>query len=306
MRWIHSVRWLVVCGVCAGAIATACGGDGDTSAGPTGSAGKEASAGNGSGNDNGNGDAGATPQGTGGTSSHAGSGTGGTAPAAGAGNEMGGEGSGTAGAPASAHVDMCQEACKKDLDCADGFKCLNSRCTSSATPMTCTSDDICRAELSGWTTECNEQSDCLLTEVCVDIGEKMGRCATKAGGVVSCKTLQQDEVATKDFDGKDATVCGKARAECGPEGACRERCAKDSCPTNFACNETSGACECDNDKACAGQPNVSKCEAGRCVCASDGDCKTNANKCSDGVCGCGDASVCTAKTVNPGTTWVCE
>jgi hypothetical protein len=145
-----------------------------------------------------------------------------------------------------------------------------------------------------------------LTQVCVDIGEKMGRCATKAGGAVSCATLQDDEVMTKDFDGKDVTVCGKARVECGADGACRQRCDKNSCPTNFSCNAKTGSCECANDTACVGQPNVSKCEAGRCVCAGDSDCKTNSNTCVNGTCGCGDASVCTGKTTNPGTSWVCQ
>jgi hypothetical protein len=204
-------------------------------------------------------------------------------------------------------VAMCQEACADDKDCLDGFECEGSRCVSTAEPPAkCSSDELCRAQLSGWTTECNEQSDCLLTQVCVDIGEEMGRCATEAGGVVSCETLQQDEIETKDFEGEDATVCGKSRAECGEDGACFERCDADSCGENFACNETSGACECDNDKACEGQPNVSKCVAGQCVCASDGDCTVNANKCNSGVCGCGDASVCDQTAAHPGTSWVCE
>jgi hypothetical protein len=305
MRWIHSVRWLVASGVCVGAIATGCSGDGDVT-NDSGTAGTQATAGNANAAGDHSGNAGAGNDSTGGTASQAGSATGGASMSDAGNPTVGGDSTGLGGQPAAAGPAMCQEACKKDTECLDGSKCVNERCTSTAAPMVCKSDDLCRAQLSAWTTECNEQSDCLVTEVCVDVGEKMGRCATKAGGVVSCKTLQQDEVATKDFDGKATTVCGKERAECGPDGACRERCAKDTCPTNFACNEKSGACECDSDKACAGQPNVSKCEAGRCVCAGDGDCKTNANKCTDGVCGCGDASVCTAKTVNPGTSWVCE
>jgi hypothetical protein len=36
----------------------------------------------------------------------------------------------------------------------------------------------------------------------VDVGDKMDRCATNAGGAVSCATLQQGEIDTKDFVGQ--------------------------------------------------------------------------------------------------------
>jgi hypothetical protein len=302
MKWTESTRWLLIAGLAAG-IMTACGDDVSTDAATPGGAGKEAAAGADTGT-------GATANGNAGASSNpgdAGAATGGSNNSSGAGpGTTGGDASASGGDTAAPHVAMCQEACKGDKDCLDGYKCTDARCVSTAAPATCKSDELCQAQLSGWTTECNEQSDCLLTQVCVDIGEAMGRCATKAGGAVSCATLQQDDVATKDIDGKAATVCGKARAACDDNGACVETCAKDSCPQYFACNADSGACECDNDKACANQPNVSKCVAGRCVCADDGDCTSNANKCNDGVCGCGDASVCDAKAAHPGTSWVCE
>jgi hypothetical protein len=303
MHWIQSVRWLVLSGVCVGAIATACGGDGNAVNDSPGSAGKHANAAG-----QASGDAGAPHQNTGGSANQAGSATGGTTPAsAGVTNGMAGDSTGMAGQPPVPHASMCQEACKKDGDCLDGYKCQNARCVSTTPPpAACKSNDVCKAQLSGWTTECTKQGDCLLTQECVDIGEKTGRCATKAGGAVSCATLQQDEVATKNVAGDNVKVCGKARAECGPSGACREVCSKTSCPNYFACNDKTGECECDNDKACANQPNVSRCMAGRCVCAGDGDCTTNANKCSDGVCSCSDASVCKAKTAQPGTTWVCQ
>jgi hypothetical protein len=301
MKWTHSARWLVAAGLCATGLFTACS-DGDAVSEPNNNTGgTEASAGDG--NDKGGSSS------TAGTKSEAGESTGGTKGTGTAGDgpgPIGGDGNATGGQPGAPSVAMCQEACADDKDCLDGFECQDSRCVSTAEPMTCTSDSLCQAQLSGWTTECNEQSDCLVTQVCVDVGETMGRCATKAGGVVSCETLQQDEVETKDFEGEDVTVCGNARAECGDNGACFARCAEDSCPENFACNATSGACECDNDKACEGVPNASKCVMGQCVCADDGDCTVNANKCNDGVCGCGDASVCDQSAAHPGTSWVCE
>jgi hypothetical protein len=274
---------------------------------PNNTGGTEASAGEGSGKGGSSSTAGtkAEPgeagESAGGTGSSGSSGMAGDGPAA-----VGGENNATGGQPTAPQVAMCQEACADDKDCLDGFECQDSRCVSTAEPMTCTSDSLCQAQLSGWTSECNEQSDCLVTQVCVDIGDETGRCATEAGGVVSCETLQQDEIETKDFDGEDVTVCGKARAECGDDGACMERCAEDSCPANFACNATTGACECDSDKACENTPNASRCVMGQCVCADDGDCTVNANKCSDGVCGCGDASVCDQTAAHPGTSWVCE
>jgi hypothetical protein len=281
---------------------TACGGDGDSGdSGAT--AGSQAQAGAGASDTGGS----ANKAGETSTPGDAGMSTGGsttTMAGAGPGPSAGDNAGGTSNP--GPQVAMCQEACKTDKDCLDGFNCQDSRCVSTTAPETCKSDELCQAQLSGWTTECNEQSDCLVTQVCVDVGDKMGRCATKAGGAVSCATLQQDEIDTKDFGGKATTVCGKSRAECSTEGVCRERCSKDSCGQYMACNDKTGNCECDNDKACANVPNTSKCVAGQCVCASDADCKTNSNKCSDGVCGCGDASVCDQKQAHPGTSWVCE
>lgn len=300
MKWLQNVRWLMAGGLCVAAIAGGCS-DGDVSTDPTGTAGSD----NGGGADDGGG---AKPGSAGSDAEpgEAGSGTGGTTGSSAGAGPMGGEPNGAGGGDPAPQVAMCQEACAGDQDCLDGFECRDSRCVSTNEPTACSSDDLCRAELSGWTTECNEASDCLLTQVCVDIGEAMGRCASEAGGAIACTTLQQDEVETKDVDGKDVTVCGKGRAECGDDGACRERCSEDSCGEFFACNMDTGSCECDNDKACADTPNASKCVAGRCVCASDGDCTVNANKCNDGVCGCGDASVCDATAAHPGTSWVCE
>lgn len=303
MKWTHSARWLVAAGLCATGLFTACS-DGDAVTEPNNTGGTEASAGEGNGKGGSSstagtkGDPGGAGESSGGTP---GTGTAGDGP-----GPIGGDGNATGGQPAMPQVSMCQEACAGDGDCLDGFECQDSRCVSTAEPTSCTSDELCQAQLSGWTTECNEQSDCLVTQVCVDIGEAMGRCATEAGGVVSCETLQQDEVETKDFEGEDVTVCGNASAECGDNGVCFARCAEDSCPANFACNATTGACECDNDKACEGTPNASKCVMGQCVCADDGDCTVNANKCNDGVCGCGDASVCDQTEAHPGTSWVCE
>lgn len=301
MKWTHSARWLVAAGFCAAGLFTACS-DGDAVSEPNTTGGTEASAGEG----NGKGGSSSTA-GTKGDPGGAGESSGGMPGMGMAGDgPIGGDGNASGGQPAMPQVSMCQEACAGDADCLDGFECQDSRCVSTAEPTSCTSDELCQAQLSGWTTECNEQSDCLVTQVCVDIGEAMGRCATEAGGVVSCETLQQDEVETKDFEGEDVTVCGNASAECGDNGVCFARCAEDSCPANFACNATSGACECDNDKACEGTPNASKCVMGQCVCADDGDCTVNANKCNDGVCGCGDASVCDQTEAHPGTSWVCE
>jgi hypothetical protein len=302
MKWTQSARWFVIVGLGTSGLFTACS-DGDVAnEGTSGSAGTESSAGQG--NDKGGSSSSA---GEGSDPTEAGMSAGGSAGSAGSAGSgpgsNGGEASG--GQPNTPSVAMCQEACAADEDCLDGFECQDARCVSTSQPMTCSSDDLCRAELSGWTTECNEASDCP-AQICVDIGEEMGRCATEAGGLVACATLQQDEVDTKDIDGADVTVCGKARAECGANGACVERCSEDSCPANFACNADTGACECDNDKACANTPNASKCVAGQCVCANDGDCTVNANKCSDGVCGCGDASVCDQDGAHPSTSWVCE
>jgi hypothetical protein len=299
MKWTQSARWFVIVGLGTTGLFTACS-DGDVADdGTSGSAGTESSAGQG--NDKGGS---SSRAGEGSDPTEAGMSAGGTSASAGTGpGSNGGEASG--GEPNAPSVAMCQEACAADDDCLDGFECQDARCVSTTEPTTCTSDDLCRAELSGWATECNEASDCP-AQICVDIGADMGRCATEAGGLVACATLQQDEVDTKDIDGADVTVCGKARAECGDNGVCAERCAEDSCPTNFACNADTGACQCDNDKACANTPNTSKCVAGQCVCANDGDCTVNANKCTDGVCGCGDASVCDQDRAHSGTSWVCE
>lgn len=304
MNWTQSARWFVIVGLGTSGLFTACS-DGDVvTDGTSGSAGTESSAGQG--NDQGGSSSSA---GEGSDPGEAGMSAGGTTASAGSGpGSNGGEANGggaNGGEPNTPSPATCQEACAADQDCLDGFECQDSRCVSTSEPMTCKNDDLCRAQLSGWATECNEASDCP-AQICVDIGEQMGRCATEAGGLVACATLQQDEVDTKDIDGADVTVCGKARAECGANGACVERCAEDSCPTNFACNADTGACECDNDKACADTPNTSKCVAGQCVCANDGDCTVNANKCTDGVCGCGDASVCDQDGAHPSTSWVCE
>lgn len=304
MNWVHNARWLVAAGLCASAVFTACS-DGDAVREPSNTGGTESSAGQG--NDSGSGGTSSTA-GTKGEPADAGESTGGIPGMGNAGEgpgPVGGDGNTAGGQPNVAHVAMCQEACANDNDCLEGFECTEMRCVPTEQPTTCTSDQLCQAELSGWTSECNEASDCLATQVCVDIGEAMGRCATESGGIVTCETLQQEELETQNIDGEDVTVCGKSRAECDDSGVCRERCAEDSCPANFACNTTTGACECDNDDACAGTPNASKCVMGQCVCANDGDCTVNANQCNDGVCGCGDASVC-ENAAHPGTSWVCE
>ncbi len=209
---------------------------------------------------------------------------------------------------------FCQEVCSVDADCTvmgadSGLKCVESRCTSDFGK--CDSDAACQATVSGWITSCASDAECLMGQLCIDVGGK-GLCAT-APGMLTCEQLMQSEVTVQAIGGGDVTVCANTDYVCNDQGFCENPCEDNAecaiIPGYPQCNLDTGTCECTSDADCAAtnSPSTSVCNNGVCGCGSDADCAgTNTDVCNaNGFCGCSDASVCTTKSFD-GTMSVCE
>jgi hypothetical protein len=176
----------------------------------------------------------------------------------------------------------CQHTCAADGDCtiggADvGLVCQDTVC-SLANP--CAAAEDCVPQLSGWSfSPCTMGGgECMATmQVCVDLGDGSGGCATPPSEFITCEQIMQAEVMVTDLDtGMETTVCGNTSGECDTgTGFCYVPCVDDSTCGTLVCNLDTSQCECDSDDDC-GEGNT--CNAGVCEvppCVDDTDCAEN-------------------------------
>jgi hypothetical protein len=213
-------------------------------------------------------------------------------------------------------IPVCLERCEDDADCYVGgepsaFACEDNRCLGE-TSSNCTSDEDCIPIFSGWYYTCNTTDDCS-GQVCIDIGEAEGRCATAPTEYVACADIDMVEIEMPLNDGTgNVIVCARLDTECNEDGYCFDPCEVDAdCeyyPGMPVCETSTGRCICTSDGHCAGATGVSVCVDGYCLCANDQDCLElpAADTCYDGYCGCSDVSICTTEPTFDGTTWACE
>lgn len=194
---------------------------------------------------------------------------------------------------------LCRESCVNDGDCfilgsARGFACLGGYCAAAACD-----EDICRAQLSGWNSECTSDGDCM-NGPCVRIAGA-GRCSIEG----DCASFMLDTLTEARFsDGADVEVCGRAGTSC-LDGVCTSEasmCPASPCGEGERCE--GGRCVCTGDAGCG---ENQACYGGRCGCANDdacfgrGTCDTE-----DGICKCTEVGQCTAPPSFDGTAIVCE
>lgn len=175
---------------------------------------------------------------------------------------------------------VCEHTCAADGDCtvsgADvGLICTDSRCVL-ANP--CETADDCVAQLSGWSfVPCTMGGgECAATmQICVDLGDGTGGCATPPSEFIMCDLLMQQETEQTNLDdGSTVTVCGRTDGECNA-GVCTlpvAPCVDDTTCGNFVCNVDTGLCECDGDDDCG---EGGTCTDGVCSvpgCVDDADC----------------------------------
>lgn len=176
---------------------------------------------------------------------------------------------------------ICEHTCAASEDCTIagtdvGFICEDSHCIPSDPPDLCESDDECVPLFSGWVTPCTMGGgECAATmQVCVDLGDGTGACATAPSEFVMCDLFMQEEVERTNLDdGMPATVCANTAATCNENGICYVPCVDDTTCGEFVCNTGTGVCECDADTDCGTDGQT--CEAGACTvpgCMADTDC----------------------------------
>jgi len=249
-----------------------------------------------------------------------GTGDGGDGDGTGDGGDDGGTGDGGddggTGDDGGSEIPVCLERCEDDTDCyIDGapsdFSCEDHRCLGE-TSSQCTEDEDCIPIFSGWYYTCSTTDDCN-GQVCIDIGEAEGRCATAPTEYVACadSNMVEGEMPLNDGTG-DVIVCARLDTECNEDGYCFDPCEVDTdCeyyPGQPVCDTNTGRCVCTSDGHCAGATGASVCVDGYCHCASDDDCLElpAADTCYDGYCGCSDVSICTTEPTFDGTTPACE
>lgn len=176
---------------------------------------------------------------------------------------------------------VCEHTCAANEDCQApggtdiGFICDGSTCVPAEEPDLCESDDECVPLFSGWVTPCTMGGgECAATmQVCVDLGDGSGACATAPSEFVTCDLLMQEEVERTNLDdGMPATVCANTNAACNEEGFCYLPCVDDTTCGELVCNVETGFCECNDDADCG---EGGTCDAGVCSvpgCMDDADC----------------------------------
>lgn len=174
---------------------------------------------------------------------------------------------------------VCQHTCSADEDCLAagldiGLICTDSQCLPAEPPDLCESDEECIPLFSGWVTPCTMGGgECAATmQVCIDLGDGTGACATAPSEFVTCDLLMQAEVEQTNLDdGMPVTVCANTSATCHEEGYCYVPCVDDTTCGALVCNVDTGVCECDSDDDCG----EGTCDAGVCTvpgCTSDEEC----------------------------------
>jgi hypothetical protein len=176
---------------------------------------------------------------------------------------------------------VCEHTCSANEDCLAaggtdiGFICDGSLCVPAEEPDLCESDDECVPLFSGWVTPCTMGGgECAATmQVCVDLGDGSGACATPPSEFLTCDLLMQAEVERTNLDdGSMVTVCANTNAACGDQGFCYLPCVDDTTCGELVCNVETGVCECDDDADCG---EGGTCDAGVCSvpgCMDDADC----------------------------------
>ncbi len=214
---------------------------------------------------------------------------------------------------------FCQEECTQDSDCeivgsnltftcdTDTNRCVSEEPTTSS----CTDNDACVAQVSGWTTECQTAEDCP-GQTCIDHNnDGTGHCATEPSEFLTCEQISMEEIETKTIAGEDVVVCGNPRGRCDDStGACILVCTEDAhCANDYrgnVCNTETGACQCNDDSNCTFDAAPACGSNNTCGCGTDDNCKDNpaGDVCTDGICTCSGDEACT-NTSFSGTTPVC-
>ena len=216
--------------------------------------------------------------------------------------DPGGTGGGDSPPAPGADPTFCQERCNDMSQCLPGWSCENGLCAQGPG---CTLDDECLPRMSGWQTECLDDTGCN-QQVCVTVGET-GYCAMAPSEFVTCEQMTLAEMELPHHGTAEMViVCAQTRAVCW-DGVCNQQCASDEHCFGEEyphCNVATGRCEC-NEGTCV--TNGTLCEEGRCRCVSDEECTTqNFDVCYDGTCGCSSVEACVTPLTHPGATWVCE
>lgn len=187
----------------------------------------------------------------------------------------------------------CMHTCSGDGDCTiagtdAGLICQDSVCVNG---NPCTDDTACVAQLSGWSfSPCTMGGgECDATmQVCVDLGDGTGGCATPPSEFVTCDVLMQSEVMQTSLDdGSEVTVCGNTSGVCDTDtGYCSIPCVDDTTCGTSVCNVETGVCQCDSDDDC-GEEGTCNVADGTCSvpgCMEDADCE---NPFDGGTISCG-------------------
>jgi hypothetical protein len=176
---------------------------------------------------------------------------------------------------------VCMHTCAADEDCQAaggtdiGFICEGGACANG---NPCTDDASCVPQLSGWAfvpcTAGGGECDAAM-QVCVDLGDGTGGCATPPSEFVMCETIGQEEVEVTDIDGNPATVCGNTSGVCNTDtGFCSVPCVDDTTCGTLTCDTASGNCVCTEDAQCGEgltcNTDTGACEGGGCM--EDADC----------------------------------
>lgn len=187
----------------------------------------------------------------------------------------------------------CNYTCSGDGDCTIGGNDVGLICQDSTCQLAnpCTDDSACVAQLSGWSfSPCTMGGgECSATmQICVDLGDGTGGCATPPSEFIMCSTLMQDEVMVTNLDdGSEVTVCGNTSGVCNTDaGTCYVPCVDDSTCGTLVCDTDSGNCVCDSDDDC-GEGGTCDVAAGTCSvpgCMTDDDCT---NPFDGGTISCG-------------------
>jgi hypothetical protein len=177
----------------------------------------------------------------------------------------------------------CTHTCAADGDCMIGGMDVGLICEGSSCALAnpCTADDVCVAQLSGWSfTPCTMGGgECMATmQTCVDLGDGTGGCASAPSEFFMCDSVPGwgETMQTNLDDGSEVTVCGNTMGVCDTElGFCYTPCVDDTTCGTLVCNTGTGMCECDSDDDCG---EGGTCSAGVCSvpgCVDDTDCAEN-------------------------------